>query len=203
MYWYLLFSTSDIKHYDNLYLSFYHRWKSSSKLKKILFIIQVLNSHYINPSLFNFDRKSDREIIWNFALYGYYTIPLLIMYFKLFERQCRLSKYYSMHIKGQSWHWRMITLMVVIIGIQNYAFHEPIPGHQLNILWQNAVSDLYIFHHQRVNISLWSMLECLTRQSKVDNSEIWSFLKCGFLLYFTICKHGDHIQTVQTEKRRY
>ena len=26
--------------------------------------------------------------------------------------------------------------MVEIIGFRNYAFHEPIPGHQLNILWQ-------------------------------------------------------------------
>ena len=32
-----------------------------------------------------------------------------------------------------------------IIGISNDAIHEPIAGHQLNILWQNTFSDLYIF----------------------------------------------------------
>ena len=60
--------------------------------------------------------------------------------------------------------------MVEIIGIRNYAFHDPMPGHQLNILWQNAVSDLYIFDHQRVNISLGSILERFIPQSKVDHS---------------------------------
>ena len=72
--------------------------------------------------------------------------------------------------------------MVEIIGIRNYApFHDPMPGHQLNILWQNAVSDLCLFHHQQVNISLGSILERFIPQSKVDHSEIWSFVKCGFL----------------------
>ena len=70
--------------------------------------------------------------------------------------------------------------MVEIIGIRNYA-HDPMPDHQLNILWQNAVSDLYIFDHQQVNISLGSILERFIPQSKVDHSEIWSFVKCGFL----------------------
>ena len=53
--------------------------------------------------------------------------------------------------------------------------------HQLNILWQNAISGLYIFDHPRVNISLGSILERFMPQSKVDHSEIWSFVKCGFL----------------------
>ena len=50
-------------------------------------------------------------------------------------------------------------------------------------VWQNAVSNLYIFDHQRVDISLvnaqcWSVS---TRWSKVDHCEIWIFVKCGFL----------------------
>ena len=47
---------------------------------------------------------------------------------------------------------------VGIIDIKNDAFHEPIPGHQLNILWQNANSDLYILDHQGFNICLGCML---------------------------------------------
>ena len=86
------------------------------------------------------------------------------------------------HTQYQSWHLTNDHFcMVEIIGIQNYAFHDPMPGHQLNILWQNGVSDLYIFDHQWVNISFSSILERLMPQSKVDHSEIWSFVKCGFL----------------------
>ena len=48
--------------------------------------------------------------------------------------------------------------------------HDPMPGHQLNILLQDAVSDLYIFDHQRVNITLGSILESFIPQSKVDNA---------------------------------
>ena len=69
----------------------------------------------------------------------------------------------------------------MVIDIRNYAFHEPIADHQLNILWQNLVSDLYIVDHQRVNISLGAMLESWTQRSNVDHSEIWSFVKCGLL----------------------
>ena len=47
--------------------------------------------------------------------------------------------------------------MVEIICIRKDAFHEPIPGQRLNILWQNAVSDLYGFDRQRINISLGSL----------------------------------------------
>ena len=69
--------------------------------------------------------------------------------------------------------------MVEIIGIRYDAFHDH--GYRLNILWQNAVSDLDIFDHQRVNIFLGSMLERFTWRSKVDHSEIWSFVRCVFL----------------------
>ena len=97
--------------------------------------------------------------------------------------QRRLPKFYSVHNKSQSWHLTNDhSRMVEIIGILNYAFHEPMPGHQLNILWQNAVSDLHIFDHQRVDISLGSILERFIPQSwKVHHSEIWSLVKCGFL----------------------
>ena len=98
-----------------------------------------------------------------------------------FEVQRGLSKLYSIHNKIQSWHLTNDhSRMVEIIGIQNYAFTQCL-GHQLNILWQNAISDLYIFDHPRVNIFLGSILECFIPQSKVDHSEIWSFVKCGFL----------------------
>ena len=36
-------------------------------------------------------------------------------------------------------------VQVEIIGIHNDAF---LHGHQLDILWQNVVIDLYIFDHQ-------------------------------------------------------
>ena len=62
--------------------------------------------------------------------------------------------------------------MVEIIGFQNYAFHDPMPGHQLNTLWQNTVSDLYVFDHHRVNISLGSILERFIPQWKVGHSEV-------------------------------
>ena len=74
--------------------------------------------------------------------------------------------------------------MVEIIGIRNDAFHELVPGHLPSILWQYAVSDLYIFDHQRDNISSGSMLLGAfhtARRPKVDHFAIWSFVKCGFL----------------------
>ena len=96
----------------------------------------------------------------SFALQDCYSLALLITHFISFEVQRRLSKFYSTHNKSQSWHsTNDHSRMVEIIGIRNYAFHDPIPGHQLNIVWQNAVSDLHIFDHQWVNIPLGSILE--------------------------------------------
>ena len=110
------------------------------------------------------------------------SLALLITHFISFEVQRRLSKFYFVHNKSRSWHLpNDHSRMVEIIGTQNYAFHDSMPGHQLNILWQNAVSDLYIFDHQRVNISLGLILERFIPQSKVNHSEIWSFVKCRFL----------------------
>ena len=94
----------------------------------------------------------------------------------------RLSNFYSIHNKIQPWHLTNDhTRMVEIIGIQNYAFHDPMPRASTKYFVANAISDLYIFDHPQVNISLGSILERLIPQSKVDHSEIWSFVKCGFL----------------------
>ena len=49
--------------------------------------------------------------------------------------------------------------MVDIIGTQDYAFHEPIAGYQLNILWQNTPVPLTIF---RSNSKFHQNLECST-----------------------------------------
>ena len=137
------------------------------------------------PKLTNFVQKFDREIIWNFCitrllLYQAFAHNTIYIIWRAILH--RLSKCYSIHNKGQSWHLTNDPSHTSeIIGIRNDAIHKPIPGHQLNILWQNAVSDLYIFDHQWVNISLGSMLERFTGWSNVDHSEIWSFVKCGFL----------------------
>ena len=139
-------------------------------------VIQVISRHDINPSWTNFVRKFHRVITWNFcfAHNRFYIICSAILR--------RLSKYNSLHNKGQSWHLTNDhSHMVEIIGIRNHAFHESIPGHKLNILWQNAVSDLYIFGHQWVNISSGLMLEHLTWPSKMINCDIWGFVKCRFL----------------------
>ena len=110
-----------------------------------------------------------------------------------FEVQRRLSKLCSIHNKSQSWHLRNDhSRMVESNDIRNCAFHDPMSGHQLNILWQNAVSDLYIFDHQRVNISLSSILERFIPQSKVDHFDIWSFVKCGFLPSSCISQFGNN-----------
>ena len=98
---------------------------------------------------------------------------MLITHFISFEVQRRLSKFYSIHNKCQSRHLTNDrSRMVESNGIRNYAFHDPMSGHQLNILCQNAVSDLYIFDPQRVNISLGSILGRFIPQSKVDHSDI-------------------------------
>ena len=93
----------------------------------------------------------------------------------------------------------MITLvgMVEMIGIWNDACHEPepVPRHQLDILWQTMVSNPYKFDHQQ-------MLEHFTQWSKVGNSEsgFWD-LKLRQMrvlvieLYFPVGNLWDHVQT--------
>ena len=130
--------------------------------------------HDINPSFTNFVRKIDQEIIWNFGvirLLNPVSAHNLIIHLISFEE---LS-----YVDCQNVAQYTIKTSQYIFWIN--PIHEPIPGHQLFLLWQNAVSNLYIFDHQRVDISLDSMLEPSTRRSKVDHCEIWSFVKCGFL----------------------
>ena len=75
--------------------------------------------------------------------------------------------------KGQNIHFtNNPSRTVEIIGIRNDSFHEPII-----FLWQNAVSDLYIFGHQRVSISLGSMLE-----------RFYTTIKRGPLLDLKLCE---------------
>ena len=71
--WFLLISTSNIKRYYSLYLSFYRRWYSSSKVNNTEFSNMSLyrsSGHDINLSFTNFVRKIDQEITWyrTFAL---------------------------------------------------------------------------------------------------------------------------------------
>ena len=68
--------------------------------------------------------------------------------------------------------------MIEIISIRNYAFHDPMQDHQLNILWQNAVSDLYIFDHQRVNISLGSIAAIAAFHTTIKGGLLWDLKLC-------------------------
>ena len=89
--------------------------------------------------------------------------------------QRRLTKFYSIHI--QSWqltndHSRMVK----IIGIQNYAFHGAMPRSSTKYFVAK-----YDFRPVHIWPSTSSILERFIPQSKVDHSEIWSCVKCGFL----------------------
>ena len=89
----------------------------------------------------------------------------------------RLPGCCSIYNKDQSIHFTNKPFRVAeIIGMQNDAIHEPIPGHQLNFLWQNAVSDVYIFDHQRAHISLGSMLVRFYTTIKVGS--LWDLKLC-------------------------
>ena len=119
----------------------------------------------------------------------------------------RLSKCYSIRKKGQSSHLTNGPCrMVEIINIRNGAFHKPILGNKLNILWENVVSDLYIFEHQKKTfMSVVSVLWHFTQRSKVNHFEFWSFAKCKFLPYSCfspVLNCGDHVKTLKTKNRR-
>ena len=89
----------------------------------------------------------------------------------------RLPGYCLICNKDQSIHFTNKPSRVVeIIGIRNDAIHEPIHGHLLIFLWQNAVSDLYIFDHPRVNISLGSMLERF--HTAIKGGSLWDLKLC-------------------------
>ena len=111
----------------------------------------------------------------------------------------RLSECCSIYNKDQSIHvTNKPSRAVEISGIRKDAIHEPIPSHQLFLcVWQNAVTILYIFDHQRVNISLGSMLERF--HTMIKGESLWDQKLCemrvlAIKLYFTVCDHGDHIQ---------
>ena len=87
--------------------------------------------------------------------------------------------------------------------IRNDAFHEP--GHQLNILWQNAVSNLY-------NLTINELIFAWVRWWGVSHddqrwitlrSELGQMRVLTIQLYFTVCNHGDHMQTLEAENRRF
>ena len=61
------------------------------------------------------------------------------------------------------------------LGYRLGAFHELIPGHQLNILWKNAVSDLYIFDLQQVDICL--ALDYLDVRAFHTTAQRWATLE--------------------------
>ena len=123
---------------------------------------QDMTSTQVSPILS--EKLTRTEIIWNFCVIRLLypaSAHNLIIYFISFEElsyvDCQNVAQYT--IKTSQIHFTDKPCRVVeILGIRNDAIHEPIPGHQL-FLWQNAVSDLYMFDHQWVNISLGSMLE--------------------------------------------
>ena len=103
MYWFLLISNSDIKRYDNLYLSLYRRWWSSSKGNNIKFSDLSLyrSSSVITPTQVwpNLSENLTVKSYGTFALWGCHTTALLIIHLISFEVQRRLSKSYSYTIK--------------------------------------------------------------------------------------------------------
>ena len=66
---------------------------------------------------------------------------------------------------------------VEIIGIRNDAFHEPIPSHQQNILWENVVSHLYIFEHQQVNIYVL-VIDAAAFHTTIKDESLWDLKLC-------------------------
>ena len=140
------------------------------------------SGHDINPSFTNFVRKIDQEIKWNFCvvrlLYLVFAHNLIIHFYIIWRVILpRLSGCCSIYNEDQSIHFTDKPSRVVeIIGMRNDANHEPIPGHQLNFLWQNAVSDLYRFDHQRVNISLGSMLGRF--HTTIKGGSMWDLKLC-------------------------
>ena len=158
-------------------------------------VVQVISSHCINPSLIIFFLKFDREIIWKFCFIRLLYLALLITHLISFEVQRRLSKFYSTHNKSQSWHLTNDhSRMVEMSCIRNYAFHDPMPGHQLNILWQNAVSDLYIFDHRRVS-TYFLGLDSGAFHTTIKGGSLWDLKLCQMRV---VAISVDAFQNLQT-----
>ena len=122
-------------------------------------VIQVISSHCINPSLKNSVQQINCEIIWNSCAIRllYHSTAYNSLHIIWSAILCRLSKCYSIPSKGFSLHsTNDPSRMIEIIGFWNDAFYEPTPGHQLNILRQNAVSDLYIYLIINEILSPWT-----------------------------------------------
>ena len=151
------------------------------------------------------ENQVDREIIWNFCVLRllYYTRSLLIIHFTSFDVQRRLPKFYSIHNKGQSWHFMNgHSRMVEIIGIRNYALHQ---RHSMNqyqaINW--IFCDKMRFQtctYLTINELIFPWARCW---SVSHDDQRWITLRSeaemrvlAIYLYFTICKRADHIQTV-------
>ena len=101
--------------------------------------IHVLIRHDINPSMINFARQFDRVIMSYFCIMRLlYQASVHNTFHVIWSAMLsRLSKCYPIQNNGQSSYWTSDpSPMVEIIDIHNDAFHEPIPAHQLNILWQ-------------------------------------------------------------------
>ena len=119
--------------------------------------------------------------------WDYLTRPMLMIQFALIEIQFYVD-YQSViqYTITPAMTFNEWPLLHAYGNVRNYWYSEwRIPWTNTwppTKYWrQNAVSYQYIFNHQRVNISLWLMLESFTRRSKVNHSEIGSFFKCGFL----------------------
>ena len=112
LHWLLLIPTSDIKHCDYLYLSFYRRWKSSSKAN---------NTEFSDMSLFRSLVDKDTNSVWPILsmkknitvqiIYNFCVISLLYQasahntFYIIWSTSLRrLSECYSTHNKCPSWH---------------------------------------------------------------------------------------------------
>ena len=120
----------------------------------------------------------------------------------------KLSECCSIYNKDQSIHFKNKPSCVVeIIGIRNDAIHEPIPGHQL------FFCDKMLFHictYLTINelIFHWAQYLSVSTPATINGESLWDLKLCemrvlAILLYFTVCDHGDHIQTLQTENRTF
>ena len=124
-----------------------------------------------------FDQFCPKILLWNYMdVLCYKASNHRTFYIIWIAVLHRFAKCYSIHNKDRSWYLTNDPFhMVEIIGIRNDAFHDSIPGHQLKLLWRNAVSDLYIneffflvlkdgaFHTPIKYGSIWDLKLCQMR----------------------------------------
>ena len=68
VHWFLLISTSDIKRYNNLYLSFHHRWSSPKVSNTEFSEMSFYRLSWHQPKFHQFCPNNWPEIIWNFCV---------------------------------------------------------------------------------------------------------------------------------------